>query len=367
MVQERLRNNEEAIADFDTAIKDYDEAIKLHPESINKEFPCFLIKKVKENKLDKKKPNIINIFLKLYFTIDYLKRIHCAIKGVKMYHYTSTDTLKKLIKSDEKLRLYSSVGMNDPNEGKCWLKWLEEEFKDEENKKIIQDIYENNSNTYILSFVDEAKKQEDNLIHWRSYGKSAGIDCNGVNLCFNKNDFNFDIKEDSRNKNDFNFDIKEDSRNKNDFNFVLMNVLYFTEDFQKNSENKEDLALIKETIEEICEKYVKENKDKDRETIKELLSICLDEIRFLIKDESYSSENEVRLIYRKYGYGNHIDDDIIKCDEKDIPRFYVELPKKIDPESITLGPKIEKKIQWEKYIEHYKSIIKVKKSEIKFN
>ena len=351
------------------AIEDFSKAIELNERLIKTNFPCFLIHSLKEIR----QKDYINLFLKLYFEIDSFKRKNCIVKDETIYHYTGTDTLKKLIKGNKQLRLYSSIGMNDSNEGKHFLGWLKKEFSKKTYEDIIKNMqHENNfkTYTYVLSFVGEGERQKDNLIHWRSYGKSEGIDCNGVNLGFNKNDFNSDldaykisyVNSQVHSKTSQNLGTEgKINKNPNEYkkeNFVLMKVIYLKED----SKYEKDLQPIKESIEEICTKFLK-TEDLYYKKTKELLSVCLDEIRFLIKDESYESENEVRLIYREYG------NNMSKCDEElRIPRLYVEYPEKGIPKSIMLGPKIEKRDQWREYLQyHYKSDIKVEYSKIKFN
>ena len=68
--------------------------------------------------------------------------------------------------------------------------------------------------------------------------------------------------------------------------------------------------------------------------IDEFVRSCFNEVRFLIKDSEYASEEEIRMIhYSKEGK--------LSVEEDKIPRFYIEREGEVLIEEVMLGPKID--------------------------
>lgn len=66
----------------------------------------------------------------------------------------------------------------------------------------------------------------------------------------------------------------------------------------------------------------------------EFVRSCFNEVRFLIKDSEYASEEEIRMIhYSKEGK--------LSVEDDKIPRFYIEREGEVLIEEVILGPKID--------------------------
>ena len=350
-------NAKSKLRKYEEAIGDYDKVIKINPHNIQNNFQLFLVDYFKDIEKKTDRYEIIKLFLELHKKINDFIEKKCSIdnESENIYHYTSVKSLKKMINKEERVRFYSVQGMNDPNEGKSFLNRLCNEESNNKNFFCeIQEYYNetqdhNETQVYILSFVGGNKSMEesnDNLIHWRSYGKGDGIDCNGVNIQYDSTTIQ-DHNVPKHNKNEV---------DKKDI-YKLRKVYY-----NENGENKlfQKFMICIDEIGDFCKKNI------DIKKIVYLLSICFGEIRFLIKDKSYASENEVRLVRQIYGRNNDKFNGVKIDEEKDPPRFYLEYPKYLKPKSIMLGPKLEKKHQWKKYIEYHEPDCVVKYSNIKF-
>ena len=106
--------------------------------------------------------------------------------GGLVTHYTSRDALKEYLgKPKGRFHLYSSDAMNDRNEGKEIFTLLKDP-KLVNLEKIIDEekSSEDKSVAYIGSFIS-GKGAEDQLSHWRTYGKEAS----GASLSFARDSF----------------------------------------------------------------------------------------------------------------------------------------------------------------------------------
>ena len=133
--------------------------------------------------------------------VDEIKAYHAVdvdgrAKRKKFVHYTSIRTLVDILSAINRqadgtivpmgnLRLYDSIHLNDPDEGRYLLRniafeskysWMEEPLKgifSEESKES------NTDNAYICSFI-AGNEVADNLVFWRTYGregKGCSIEC----------------------------------------------------------------------------------------------------------------------------------------------------------------------------------------------
>ena len=102
---------------------------------------------------------------------------------VKCVHYTTMRVLVQMLSQQEKktpatLRLYDSIHLNDPDEGRYLARqitsvskygWMEQYFEN----VLLGNLPERSiENAYITSFV-VGKGVEDNLVFWRTYGREG--------------------------------------------------------------------------------------------------------------------------------------------------------------------------------------------------
>ena len=120
----------------------------------------------------------------LCLLIEERHKVGHSEKDKLVIHYTSFATLVSILhafKSDENssLRLYDSVHLNDPDEGKYLSRnlslpkkydWLREYDLLEEKEGILEE--KEGTHAYITSFIipNSKKDMSNNLVFWRTYG-----------------------------------------------------------------------------------------------------------------------------------------------------------------------------------------------------
>lgn len=94
------------------------------------------------------------------------------------------------------------------------------------------------------------------------------------------------------------------------------------------------LSILESNLNDMDYPDEKEEKTKLKNVIDEFVRSCFNEVRFLIKDSEYASEEEIRMIhYSKEGK--------LSVEEDKIPRFYIEREGEVLIEEVILGPKID--------------------------
>lgn len=127
-------------------------------------------KKLKNGKVISALSDLIDAAGTLNDELEAKHRLECDSEEVKVVHYTSLETIHALLTepATQYLRLYDSVHLTDPQEGRYVFKesgqksdWLESPV----------------SHAYIISFfpwkVDADGKSYDHLSHWRAYGDNG--------------------------------------------------------------------------------------------------------------------------------------------------------------------------------------------------
>lgn len=323
---------------------------------------------------------------------------------IEISYYTSLNTLLLLLddndndkdkKNEGKMRMLNISNVNDPKEGKI----LEIIFdKNDLDIKIIND--EENLITLQTSYT----RNKDSLTMFRLYGKSKNKEATGICLVIDKKYFNDNffytpvqessILSDDKNSND-NEEEQIDNLNRNLFWILYYNdkenKLIFNPDDSKYSNIIIDLKSIKsfknkEKInngkialynkEEIIG-YIFSNiyyytkkldKELDKELKNEIFSNLFENIKYLIKDEAFFEEQELRMLITT-NYENRQ----IKIDN-DNKRLYINYIKLFDKNNnyineIILGSKVENA---ESMVEYIKKVLNdkyrkegIKKKDIK--
>lgn len=232
-------------------------------------------------------------------------------------HYSNLPVLKFLLnkKTEENntighLRLTNAKQLNDPNEGVSLLKYifptneLSSTVADKDNKKIIEkgDYL---TSTYLFSLT----AKYDDLTMWNMYGDSA----RGVYLTLEHN---------------FLKKLLEQPQ------VSIYQVVYINEDFFSEESRDEDniLSLVIELKHEV-------DAIKQKENLSEILR-HLQPILYLFKADSYSFEEEYRIVYE------HTNDSSLAIYEQQnkenyLPFLYVYLTYvETRYSEIMLGPKI---------------------------
>ncbi len=282
-------------------------------------------------------------------------------------HYTKISTLKKLLPENPetpgKLRLWNTIYMNDSFEGECFIEMMktaseqvqlnnqdgnkhlsekiEKYFPQPNKKNIDEDILTPiNENIYVTSFT----KLDNAIPMWVSYADDA----KGCTITFTEDFLDIQKAEDTL----------TDVSIYSDQDYPLYVIQYVDETDGKvnprnaNYKNSEDkIQKILKIMEEIwnilddLETRMEEDKSKnkwdayvvgldEKGIIRNFVTSCLNEVRFLFKSSEYGHEAEIRMIHHSFA-------PKIDLDNFDVPRLYVEVEKDIQIEKVQLGPKIE--------------------------
>ncbi len=315
-----------------------------------------------------KRGELLMCLFRLYKQIIDIKDICKFVPGAQTsgagnlipVHYTKISTLKRLLPEDSdtpgKLRLWNTIYMNDSFEGECFIEMMEKaalrlEFNSQQlentpeqqrnilekieryfphpNKKCIDEdtLTPINENIYVTSFT----KLDNAIPMWVSYADDA----KGCSITFTEDFLDTQKAEDTL----------TDVSIYSDQDYPLYVIQYIDRDSDEN------IQIILKIMEEIwcilddLEKRMEETPNNtkwdthiagldEKGIIRNFVTSCLNEVRFLFKSSEYSHEKEVRMIH-------HCFEPKIDLDNFDVPRLYVEVDKDIQIEKVQLGPKIE--------------------------
>lgn len=315
-----------------------------------------------------KRGELLMCLFRLYQQISNIKDICKFVpdtqtsdaKNLVPVHYTKINTLKRLLPENPdtpgKLRLWNTIYMNDSFEGECFIEMLEkaaiqlesnhqptentteqqreisekiERYFPHPNKKCIDEdtLTPINQNIYVTSFT----KLDNAIPMWVSYADDA----KGCTITFTEDFLDIQKAEDTL----------TDVSIYSDHDYPLYVIQYIDRD---SDENIESILNIMEEIWRILddlEKRMEENPNipkwdthiaglDEKGIIRNFVTSCLNEIRFLFKSSEYSHEKEIRMVHHSF-------EPKIDLDNFDVPRLYVEVDKDIQIEKVQLGPKIE--------------------------
>ena len=182
----------------------------------------------------------------------------------EIIHYTSLDTLISILQRSAKkqtayLRMYDSFHLNDPEEGKLFMRCLSQ------TKSSVSLPQEVNSHAYIASFIEpndnKPVRDENNLQYWLAYGDHA----KGCSI---------------------RFPVRHDR---------FSRVLYGKENVVRTLKNIE-WKPIYDFMNEITRDLDHASQIKTHEKISETISKNFARLRFLYKVQPYDYEKECRLV-----------------------------------------------------------------------
>ena len=307
--------------------------------------------------------DIKNILLYEYFLLQVLSLyfiiIHTKNNNIEVAHYTSMDTLLKLIDSKEsRIRITNISNANDPKEGKI----LENIF----NKNGLNIKIKNEEN--LITLQTSFSRNKDALTMFRLYGKKENKEATGVCLCIDKNYFNCEpisLASPMQMMSDYRKGI-------NNLYFILYyneskNQLIFNPTDSKYSNIIVDLnkycrlkvnKIIDEKIENIinyifckifnfAEKI--DNQIENKNLKDEIFSNLFENIRYIIKHEAFFEEQELRMLITTDYKNENIN---IEEDKKRLYINYNELFNENENfiKEIILGGKIKNKELMADYI-----------------
>lgn len=253
--------------------------------------------------------------------VDNIKK-RLLTDGECITHYTGLSILKKLIVDNSKFRISEGNFMNDPSEGDVFFNLIQYTSKGCAKDQVFS------PKPFIGSFVKISKCDDLNM--WRFYGKEKGLEAQGGAITLRMKDFINVIKGSlPQGEEDF-------LNNENDINFYK--VVYV----EKKEKSGFDISgldkdnELQELMEELKNKVQSYKNDNNF-----FLEKYLNSIAFLFKNNAYRDESEVRLVVNVLEPFMKIEKDMIP------PRVYIEFGSiKEAVEQITLGPKVDKQIEW---------------------
>ncbi|MFK4878834.1 tetratricopeptide repeat protein [Lactococcus petauri] len=318
-IYSELNKNEEAMTHYLKAIKynlTYESALNKIVKYLTNNFPLStleeLLKEITTKDIEK-----MEILVAIF-------KHSCLVKeNKKLYHYTSLSTLQSMLEpiTDSKdsrklvLRLYNTEYMNDPEEGAFFAKTLEK-FNDKNGKTISK------------SFITSLTENEDEIPNWESYGDSHQGICLGINVDIGQ----FVNPTPSIKSEVVTSTFVEKPR--------LYKVHYYIEPAKNASLETENYKnqLVQE-IKKIVSTQTKINRG---------LLLCLDQIKFLIKNNNYHYENEYRIIEHVENYAR------AKFDSHN-PKLFIEF-ENFKITEITFGAKCNNYYEYLPFIQKQMNI-----------
>ena len=307
----------------------------------------------------------------LSFNNKTLKREYTY--NIEIAHYTSLNTLLKLIKEDNKIRITNISNANDPKEGKI----LENIF----NKNSLNIKIKNDEN--LITLQTSLSRNKDALTMFRLYGKNENKEATGICLVIDKKYFNdnylssvievnLDNQKQEEKKGNENYKKAKEIIQKRFERKNLYWVIYYNEeknqlvfnptkskyssviiDLNTINKNKKNINKIEDLINCIFHNIINSAKEIDKIENKnlkdEIFSNLFENIRYIIKHEAFFEEQELRMLITTNYKNENIN---IEEDKKRLYINYNELFNENENfiKEIILGGKIEDKELTSDYI-----------------
>lgn len=254
----------------------------------------------------------------LSFNNKTLKREYTY--NIEIAHYTSLNTLLKLIKEDNKIRITNISNANDPKEGKILENIL--------NKNKLDIKIKNDEN--LITLQTSFSRNKDALTMFRLYGKNENKEATGICLVIDKKYFNDNYLSSVI---EVNLDNQKQEEKKGNENYKkakeiiqkrlgiknLYWVIYYNEeknqlvfnptkskyssviiDLNTINKNKKNINKIEDLINCIFRNIINSAKEIDKIENKnlkdEIFSNLFENIRYIIKHEAFFEEQELRML-----------------------------------------------------------------------
>ena len=286
--------------------------------------------------------------------------------NIEIAHYTSLNTLLKLIKEDNKIRITNISNANDPKEGKILENIL--------NKNKLDIKIKNDEN--LITLQTSFSRNKDALTMFRLYGKNENKEATGICLVIDKKYFNDNYLSPVI---ELNLDNQKQEEKKGNENYKkakeiiqkrlgiknLYWVIYYNEeknqlvfnptkskyssviiDLNTINKNKKNINKIEDLINCIFHNIINSAKEIDKIENKnlkdEIFSNLFENIRYIIKHEAFFEEQELRMLITTDYKNENINI------EEDKKRLYLNYNKLFNEnenfiKEIILGGKIEDK------------------------
>lgn len=293
--------------------------------------------------------------------IDVKEGLCCEGLGAAV-HYTALDTSKSLVADRSPLRAHRADKMNDPREGDILRSVVGEDLLD---GFLAVDGRGESASAFVASFVTRSTQTapagtpaDDNLLHWRLYGKSGEAEGSGACLVYPCTLF-------SQNSGSHETESLYHSSGLAAAPVVTRHVprwqartprLYRV--VYEGAGAKEAAAGIRPHLHRICDLGRTFVAEEDTIGLVSCTTALLEEIRFLFKSRDFEYEQEARVVVMVWPHDQGIGINPSTGTE------YVELARDVYPSEVVLGPCAERNPFAE--IEAQAAGVEVRKSQVPY-
>ncbi len=265
--------------------------------------------------------------------LEVKQLLYCNSRDTAV-HYTSLETSKALILDKSPFRVHRADRMNDPSEGAILSRVIGEgvaEFLGGNDEQGLP-------SAYIGSFVVRPEDQsigppaDDDLLHWRLYGRSDGIEASGACLVYPCNIFSQTM---SRHETASLYHSRG--------LFAAPTITKYVPRWQALTPRLYEVAYdgvraeglierIRPPLRRIAELKRTVPSNEERTVLSNCVRVLLEEIRYLFKSGQFEYEGEARVVVTVWPH-----DQGIKRDPESGTEF-IELGRNVYPIAVALGP-----------------------------
>ena len=328
-----------------------------------------------DSKLAFENEGLLEEKLKFDLELESILKSQRLTEPKDLIHYTKLPVAKTLVEnhsflsSQTFLRAYGTHTMNDPEEGKAFLKNIDA-FISNGGPTSLMDEFEDYKKYsgyrgFVVSFLetDQMTDHSDNLLLWRLYGRDFnGTEGGGCSLLFrpeisatrfNPNYSRPLVSNPSNPSIDKLPQTMEIKPEKGEF----FRVIYLNQEGQKRL-----TPLIS-----IVDKILNPNGKKIPQKLKEYVFKEILKVSHLIKSNEFNYEKEIRLVWNggkgQFGPLLKVDDSFLASND---PRAYVEDMFPVVPflNRIIVGPKANRASDWKDFFELHEKRIRNEENEV---
>ena len=291
--------------------------------------------------------------------VEVKEKLYCDADGAAI-HYTSLDTAKALVVEKSPLRAFRADRMNDPSEGEILRIMLGADLVSE---LLELDDMEELPSAFITSFVFRPEVDpvgttaDDDLLHWRLYGKANGVEGGGACVAYPSRLFwpKWDTHESASLYHAGGLlaapSILRQLTRWQSVAPRLYGVSY------EGGHAEKLIVDVRRQVKRMRELKRAVATDEERTVISKCVKVLLEEIRFLFKSRDFEYEKEARVVV------------MVWPDERGIEtqsngKHYVEFGRDVYPTELVFGPGVVENLLPE--FDATESSVKVRKSRVRY-
>ena len=256
----------------------------------------------------------------------------CDAEGAAV-HYTSLDTMKALVRERSPFRAHRADRTNDPSEGGILRRLIGEDVLEEFRGS---DDGKEEPSAFIASFVarrDGAAgvRADDNLLHWRLYGKSGGVEGGGACLVYPCSLFSQQSdKHETASLYHSHGLFAGPTVTRRVSRWQALTPRLYSVAYEGAAEQV--VAELRKRLTRIGVFKAEVTSDGERRILSDCVRVLLEEIRFLFKSSNFEYEKEARVVVMVWPNDPGIARDPSSGKE------YIELRQTLYPAEVVMGP-----------------------------